>query len=141
MITINKELPDNILIVTVSDVNTAINPAYQLVIESDFTNKSYSFDLPANTSPYPSRYDEFVLAMAAYAEEDYSEEDYMVDGMGSCESGLYNYKIIETTTSKICEVGLLKIVESIKTEQQELNDTYTVIEPEATDDDYIVYEA
>ncbi|RZK12914.1 MAG: hypothetical protein EOO46_01380 [Flavobacterium sp.] len=125
MLIINKEYQNHSIVVTVSDMNTAINPLYRMDIESDFTNKEYSVQLSANTSPFPSRYDEFIIQNEAV-------EDF--------ETGVYKYSIVETTSGSICEVGMLKIVDNLKSFQQEMEATSVVYKPsDSSADDFIVY--
>lgn len=125
MLIINKEYQNHSIVVTVSDMNTAINPSYRLDLESDYTNKNYSVQLSGNTSPFPNRYDEFNIPNSAVT---------------SFETGIYKYSIVETTTATFCEVGMLKIVDNLKSYQQELEDSNVVYKPSNENaDDFIVY--
>lgn len=125
MLIIKKEYQNHPIVVTVSEMNNALSPSYRLDLESDFTNKNYSIQLSGNTSPYPKRYDEFNIPSSAVT---------------SFETGVYKYSIVETTTSTFCEVGMLKIVDSLKSYQQEVENSNVVYKPaNETDDDFIVY--
>ena len=127
MLTIDKDISANSLIVTVTELTTISDPYYLLMIFSPYTNKTYRIELPANTSENKVRYDEFILETALF------------NNIGE---GLYNYSIYQsselTTDELACgvpvEIGFMKIKSSTPTE------TYISLESDETENQYTVYE-
>jgi hypothetical protein len=118
MIVIDKATETTRLIFTLTEKTDVENPIYTLVLHSPYTNKTYSLELPANTSQYKERYDEFILDTEIFKD---------------MESGSYYYSVLEGEPSEVIQIGLATIV------QPNEPDFITVNESETTDD-YIVYE-
>ena len=126
MITIDKDLASQILVVTVTELTTIENPYYLLVINSAFTNNTYKFQLPENSTENIVRYDEFILDTAVF------------NNVGE---GLYNYSIYQSSVltydehalGATVEKGFLKVTSSTATE------TYISAPEQSGEDKYVVY--
>lgn len=109
--------------ITLTEKSTFDNPVYVIQLDSDTTNKTYTFNLGSDVSSFPDRYNRFDLSVATFS---------------SIEDGLYNYSITENiytpTQSNIVEVGMLKVLPLFNPESEYIYHT-----PNATDDDYVVY--
>lgn len=123
MLTINQSDISTRFIVTVSEINT-VTSGSTLELFNQFTNVSTTYNLPADTSAYPTRYNEFVFSSSTFS---------------GLSTGTYTYTI-KDSTSATTETGLLKVVGDVLTQQELVDDIYTYIQPSSTDDDFIVYE-
>ncbi len=123
MLVINQSDITTKFIVTVSEINT-ITTGSTLELFNQFTNVSTTYNLPADTSAYPTRYNEFVYSSSTFS---------------GLSIGTYTYTI-KDTSGVTTETGLLKVVGDVLTPQEQVNDIYTYITPSTTDDDFIVYE-
>lgn len=119
MLIVDLNKSDARFIVTVTEATTVTSPVYTMMVESPFMKGTYHMALPANTSPYKQRYDEFFINTSEFA------------GFGL---GLYAYTITELTDGVVEEGVLL-----IKNSDPLLANPYTVITPNESDDDFIVY--
>lgn len=118
MISINPSDDSVRLILTLTDKTTIEDPAYKLVLNSPYTNKTYRVDLGENASTYRFRYDEFILDSEIFK---------------NMEVGIYFYSIYQTEEeSNPIEVGLFKIIGEVET-------GYLTLPQDETDDDYLVY--
>lgn len=78
--------------------------------------------MPTDTSTYPDRYNEFV---------------FNVETFSGLTPDVYVYNINQDNST--LETGLLKVVNSVRTEAEAINDDYVFIPPTQGDSDYIVY--
>ena len=124
MLIINRENETARLIVTVSELNTELNPEYDLSIHSAYSNTSYAYRLPDNTSTHKERYDEFVVP---------------ISGFTGIQEGKYSYKITEATSNKVCEIGVLIITEGDLTTAEKVDKEYLSITADEQDDDITIY--
>lgn len=122
MLVINQSDITTKFIVTVSEINT-ITTGSTLELFNQFTNVSTTYNLPADTSAYPTRYNQFVYSSSTFS---------------GLSIGTYTYTI-KDTSGGTTETGLLKVVGDVLTPQEQVNDIYTYITPASTDDDFIVY--
>lgn len=83
------------------------------------TNVTSSHALPADSSPYPARYQEYQITTADYS---------------GLTAGVYSY-VIRDATSGTTETGLLRVVDNSLSP----SDNYVFITGSTTDDDYIEY--
>lgn len=120
MILIDKRKTNQRLIVTLTENSDNIDANYRLDVHSPFSNKSYSVNLPENTSSFKERFDEFILSTSL---------------INDWETGFYNYSITEINAGMV-EVGSLKVIDA---------DTVPVpfisIQKTETDDDFIIYQS
>lgn len=89
---------------------------------SDFTKVESSFALPSNTSQWPQRYDKYVFLTSAF---------------NMLKVGLYSFKIIDSA-KVVYAVGMLKVIDVLQTEEQQVDGNYITMEQIGSDDDYIV---
>lgn len=123
MIIVDRNTATASFYLTLVEKSKFTNPTYVIRLDSDFTNKTYTFDLGTNVSLFPERFDKFDLSVSTF---------------NSLEDGLYNYSISEyiynPTQSNIVEVGLFKVLPLKLVGQDYIYNT-----PGDTDDDYVVY--
>jgi hypothetical protein len=119
MLIVDKSQDTTRFIVTVTEATTVGDPVYTMMIHSSFTNGTFYLPLPQNTSPYPVRYDEFMVET--------SEFDAFPNGM-------YAYTISEVSDG-VVERGVLVI----KNSEETTEDQFTVITPDEDEDDFITY--
>ena len=118
MLHLNKSIPINEIVTTVSGNVTSLNTSFSLTIHSPFTKKEKQIDLGTNYSPYPERYDLFKISSAEFT---------------SLELGFYTYKICDSDSiNNSLEVGYLKIVDT------NINDTIRPASDESSNE-FIVY--
>jgi hypothetical protein len=123
MLIINKELDTVRLIVTVSTEMDNPENGFRLSIHSPFTNKDYSIILPANSSLFPERFDEFLVDSDEFSE---------------MEPGEYRYSIYEYSVEdvKLLEKGLLRV----ESTQEQSAGEFTFPEPTPQEDDFVIYD-
>lgn len=118
MLLLDKSVPINEIVVTVSGNVTSSSISFNLIIYSPFTKIQAQIDLGTNYSLYPERYDLFKILNAEFS---------------GLELGLYTYKICASNNShNSLEVGYLKIVGA------NINDTIRPSVDEASNG-FIVY--
>lgn len=83
------------------------------------TNVNSTYALPTDSSPYPSRYQEYNLTTSDYS---------------GLTAGIYSY-VIKDSTSATTETGLLKVINN----DDNPVDSYVVLSGSSTDNDYIEY--
>lgn len=81
------------------------------------TNVSMSFGLPNDSSPFPERYQQYIIDTADYS---------------GVTNGIYTYTI-KDSNSIVVEKGLLRVIEN---NESPISD-FVFIQGEETDDDYI----
>ncbi len=123
MLLINKANINTQLITTVSEIN-AVTSGSTLELFNVFTHVTSVFNLPTDSSIYPTRYNSFVLPTTTFS---------------ALTNNIYNYTI-KDSTSGITETGILKVIAEELTEEELVDSLYTYITPAETDDDYVVYE-
>ncbi len=116
MLLIDKTQLQSRLIVTVSENTTVVDPVYILILFSEYTNKTFTYPLPANTSAFTDRYDEFYITL-------------------NVDPGVYTYTINELTDG-IVEQGLCKVIDATS---EDYNEGIISITPPETQDDLIFY--
>ena len=120
-ILIDKSQPSTRVIVTVSEVNP-VTTGSTLVIINTYTNHQSEIALPVDGSPYPNRYNDFTISASTYS---------------GLSEGSYSYKILDST-SATTETGLLRVVSSVQTIDERVEDTYII--PDNDGIEYITYE-
>jgi len=120
MLIINKGHINTSLIATLSESNP-VTTGSTLLLEDQFTNVSTTFALPIDSSPYPSRYNQF---------------DFVTTFFSGLSESTYTYTV-KDANGNVTETGLLKVVADVL--DQDLSDEYVFISPTSPDDDFIVY--
>lgn len=132
MLLLDKTLPTQKIIVTVSTNQLYRLSKLILRVINKASNRNHEFVLGQNISPYPKRYDEF---------------SFSTDELIEWKEGMYVYEIWEeeyeamrgevlilpTGQTNPLEIGLLKVID-VKEE------TFISVEEDNTADDYIIYE-
>jgi len=121
MLIIDKEKEQTRFILTLTEVAPDATE-FTLNIFSPYSSQTFQFTLADNSSEYPERYDEFTLETSLFA---------------NCKPGKMNYKILNG--DDVIEEGILMVVDKIQTQEEQIAEQYISIEPEETDDDFIVY--
>lgn len=121
MIVINKSNINQSLIFTLSEINSVITGSILYLFDVT-TNKDYQYNLPADVSAYPTRFNQFNFVTTAF---------------NSLSAGIYKYTV-KDSTSAITETGLVKVVDDVQSSVEEVSSKYTYITPASIDDDYIV---
>ena len=111
MIKIDRTQASTRLILTLGETTTAPGE-YVLHIQSSATGRDLAVPLVTNLSPYPQRYDEYVLDTQLFKD---------------LAAGRCTYRV--TSGDETVEVGVAFVTEA----QEE----FVFIEPTATDDDYV----
>lgn len=122
MLVINKSSITTKLITTVSEINV-VTSGSTIELFNQSTNVTTVFNLPADSSAYPSRCNEFLITTSTFS---------------ALTKSIYSYKI-KDSNGFTTETGLLKVVDDIRTEQEEVDSNYVYIEPSEEADDFIVY--
>lgn len=96
----------------------------ELRLVNEATNVGHVISLHEDISLFPDRYNEFNEPIEAFS---------------GLSVGVYTYQLY-SSENQILETGLLRVVDSIQTPQEEMASTYTYITPADTDDDFIIYQ-
>lgn len=120
-IIVNDALMTTRILCTVSELD-AVTSNCVLKVFNPYTNVSTQYNLPDDSSPYPDRYNEFLVPTSAFS---------------GLSSGVYDFKILDSN-SGTTETGLLRVVSSIQTPDQEVEEDYIIPADDA--DEYLVYQ-
>lgn len=117
MILLNKTLPFQRLIVTITDRIITVDSSLKLSVENKESNINYELPLPENTSLYKDRYDEFIIPTSS---------------ISTWTPDKYVYQIIEVNSSAVLEIGLLHVIDTAPVQ-------FISIEEDSEADDFIIY--
>lgn len=120
---VNKTATYTRFIVTQYESN-AVTTGSTIELFNRATNVNYTYALPADSSAYPSRYQEYILPTTTFS---------------ALTEGVYSFNILDGSGNGT-ESGLLKVIPEIFTQQGKVNSRYIYIPTSATDDDFIVYQ-
>lgn len=115
-LTLNKGDISTKWVVTIYEMNPNTSGC-SIELYNVATNVSMSFSLPDDSSPYPDRYQLYIVDTSDYSE---------------LKNGIYTFNI-KDSDGVIVESGLLRVLEN---NESPVSD-FVFIESEATDDDYI----
>jgi hypothetical protein len=121
MVTLDKRLTQQRLILTVSEKPIASGNELLLTAENKGTNQNFQIFLPANSSMY-KRYDEFIFPTTEITNWLQGQYVYVV----------WEYNPLTEQKIEELEIGLMKVV-------GEVEETFLSIEPDEADDDYFIY--
>lgn len=123
MVTFDKTLPNQNLILTLSEKKPSEDNILVIELLNNQTNKTYSLTLPENTSNYKTRFDSFNIPTSSISTWNEGQYIYRV------------WEVNETNNTKIQELekGLLMV-------QGEVINNYISISTTDVEDDYIVME-
>lgn len=119
MVLVDKTKNQNKLLFTISENQTDELSTLNLVLQSPFSNESFTIVLPENTSQHKSRYDEFFVNTSIF---------------NNMNEGQYYYQVIQLSGNKLLESGLLELKGTPSLE-------YISVHNEESDDDLLVYQS
>lgn len=122
MIIIEKSLSANTIYATCTEITSGVTSGCSINIFNRFTNVSTVIPLGDDTSLYPERINEYEITEQSYS---------------GLSTGKYSFTITNADDILV-EEGMLEVVETIQTQQQRVDNTYSYIPPTAAEDDYIV---
>jgi len=120
-LTINLSLSAQTFIVTCSEINP-ITTGSTIYLVNQYSNTTNTYNLPDDSSPYPDRYNQFILPTSTFS---------------GLTDGTYTF-IIFDSGGNVTERGLLKVIDLKETTEQEIDNQYIFIASDSTDDEFIV---
>lgn len=121
MLVIDRENPTQRFVVTATQYGLS---GSTIEILSDYSKVSHSYNLPANTSDWQGRYDEYV---------------FNTDIFSGLTNGLFSYTIKSGDVA--IEVGMLKVVDKLESQDQRTGEIYQSVQDSSSDDDFLIYSA
>lgn len=122
MLVLNKNAPTIKLILTVYEINT-VTTGSTLWLFDPYSNKTFSYQLPVDSSLYPERFNQFIVSGSTFS---------------GLTIGSYNYSI-KDGAGNVTETGMLKVTDNDYTVAETVAAEYVYITNGETDDDFIVY--
>lgn len=124
MLIVDKSQTNTKFICTLYEMNP-VTTGSTLEVYNTFDNTTFQFTLPADTSLYPDRYNEFIFSTTTFS---------------GLSEGQYTYTI-KDASGNTTEVGCMVVDNVIQSTQDDVDDWYVIHANinQSTDDDYIVY--
>ena len=119
-VTLNLSDTQMTFISTSFEVNP-VTSGSTLVIFNKYTNVQYEYELPNDSSPYPDRYNEFIVETSVFS---------------GLTPGQYTFKI-KDSINNVTETGMLKVIKESLTPEN--GNDFIYIQQTENDDDYLVY--